>query len=454
MNWNGKTLLCESNARGGENPDPAPWGQGRDDAAPGNHGYATGWVRFFVRLVLAGVSLRGTTRVAELLQEAFEWDVGIPHWTTVRLWLQRLGHARLTMPQVEAEDWAWLIDHSVQIGPEKCLVILGIRLRDLPPQGECLRHENMQLIAEVPGTSWTRQDVDEQLETAVKRTGVPRVIVHDHGGDVAGGVEFFRKRHPKTAEIYDIKHKAACLLKRRLEKNARWQQFQQRVGQTRCAIQQTELGFLTPPGPRPKARFMNLAPLLHWAARVLTILAAPSEKVLKYVTHARLQEKLGWLEEFRQEIDEWSDWQHVVDTAVKYVNEQGLFLGVLKGLRQALPRQHRFNSTRELTDELQAFVALESAKAKKGERLPGSTEILESCFGKFKVLEKEQARGGFTGLLLAFGALLTDATHDMVQTAMQHSRTKDVVHWCHEVLGPTLFSKRRIAFQAGATKLE
>ena len=453
MNWNGRTRLCESNARGGENLVPAAWGQSHDDAAPGDHGYVTGCVWFFLRLVLAGVSLRGTTRVARLLGEAFEWDVRIPHWTTVRLWLQRLGHARLTMPQEHAEDWAWLIDHSVQIGQEKCLVILGIRLSDLPPRGECLRHENMQLIAEVPSTSWTREDVDEQLEVARARTGDPRVIVHDYGGDVAGGVEFFQKRHPNTVEIYDIKHKAACLLKRRLEKNVRWQQFQQRVGQTRCAIQQTELGFLGPPGPRPKARFMNLAPVLRWAVRVLTILEGPSADVLKYVTHARLQEKLGWLAEFRQEIGEWSSWQQVVDTAVTYVNEQGLFRGVCKGLRQALPKKHRFTSTRELADELQTFVALESAKAQKGERLPGSTEVLESCFGKFKILEKEQARGGFTGLLLAFGALLTNTTHDTVQTAMQHSRTKDVAHWCRDVLGPTLSSKRRIAFQSCATKL-
>ena len=119
----------------------------------------------------------------------------------------------------KTDDWAWLVDHSVQIGQEKCLVILGIRLKDLPAQGECLQHTDLHLIALVPRKSWTRQEVDEELEAASQRTGIPRVIVDDHGVDIAGGVSFFQERHPETVEIYDAKHKAACLLKNRLEKN-------------------------------------------------------------------------------------------------------------------------------------------------------------------------------------------------------------------------------------------
>ena len=74
----------------------------------------------------------------------------------------------------QVHDWAWLVDHSVQIGQEKCLVILGIRLRDLPERGECLQHTDLHLVALVPRKSWTRQEVDEELEAASQRTGIPR----------------------------------------------------------------------------------------------------------------------------------------------------------------------------------------------------------------------------------------------------------------------------------------
>jgi hypothetical protein len=55
-----------------------------------------------------------------------------PSWYTGRFWLMRLGYYKLHRPKTQAEDWIWIVDHSVQIGVEKCLVILGIRLKDLP----------------------------------------------------------------------------------------------------------------------------------------------------------------------------------------------------------------------------------------------------------------------------------------------------------------------------------
>jgi hypothetical protein len=406
----------------------------------------------FVRLVLTGgTSLRGAARVLEILADALGWSTPVPHWTTGRLWLLRLGHAMLTRTKDQSEDWAWLIDHSVQIGQEKCLVILGIRLRDLPPPGQCLTHTDLELIALVPRKSWTRQEVDEVLEAATT-TGVPRVIVTDHGVDIHGGVTFFQERHPRTKEVYDAKHKAACVLKGRLEKNPRWQEFQKRVTQTRCAIQQTELAFLVPPGPTPKARFMNLEGMLQWANKVLAIVQQPPREVQELVRPERLQEKFSWLPEFATDIAEWFEWQAIVNVVVEFVNRQGVYRGAAADLRAELPRRPLHASSASLTKELLAFVAQQARRTGPGERFPGSTEVLESAFGRFKQLEKQQARGGFTSLLLGFGALLADTTTKAIRTAMEHSRTKDIYTWCKEHLGTTVFSQRKLAFAASATK--
>jgi hypothetical protein len=405
----------------------------------------------FFRLVRLGVSLRAASRVLGLIAEASGLLGGIPHWTTGRMWLLRVGHAVLTFSKKKAADWAWMIDHSVQIGQEKVLVILGIRLKDLPPAGECLRHEDMQLIALTPRKSWTRKDVDDELEAATAQTGVPRVIVDDHGVDLTGGVSMFQKRHAETAEIYDAKHKAACVLKHRLEKDLRWQAFQQRIGQTRCAIQQTELAFLVPPAPKPKSRFMNLQPVLDWTEKVLAVLRHPPGELPCPVSAERLREKLGWLEEFRVEVQRWSQWQQIVNVTVEFVDRHGLYAGVADDLRRRLPLC-RAQSSESLAEELIAFVGSQGAKAFPGERLPGSTEVLESSFGLFKALEKQQSRGGFTSLLLGFGALLAKTSQDVIYRAMQHSRTPDVRRWCVEHLGKTLFSQRKLTFQACAMR--
>jgi hypothetical protein len=424
-----------------------------DDEPPGVHGYGVNLISLCLRLVLeAGVSLRGVPRVLAVLAEAFGLTMEIPDWTTGRLWLMRLGHAMLTMPLEKANDWIWLADHSVQIGNEKCLAIVGVRLCDLPKAGECLGHHDLHLIALVPSESWTRPDVDRVLEEATQRTGVPRAIVTDHGSDLYGGVQLFQVRHAQTAELYDVKHKAACLLKHRLENDPRWKEFHTRVGQTRCAVQQTELAFLTPPMSKDKARFMNLEPQLAWAEGVLEVLHAPPTPVQEWASAERMKEKLGWLEDFAASLAEWSEWQQVANVAVEFVNRQGVYRGMGKALRRHLPRTFAHSSSRNLAKELIKFVARQARQTKPSERLPGSTEVLESCFGKMKQLEKQQARGGFTHLLVSFGALLASTTSEAVNAAMQHSGTKEVHEWCNEHLGTTLFAQRKIAFAEGATK--
>ncbi len=126
------------------------------------------------------------------------------------MWILRMGLASLTRPLTVSYEWVWLIDHSVQIGRCKCLVILGIRL-SVYPWGRALVYADLEPIAVVPMESATKESVNECLETAVQRTGVPRAIVDDHGADLHGGVKLFQQRHIETAEVYDVKHKAACL---------------------------------------------------------------------------------------------------------------------------------------------------------------------------------------------------------------------------------------------------
>ncbi len=58
----------------------------------------------------------------------------------------------------QAEDWVWIIDHTVQLGQEKCLLILGVRLSDLPAD-LTLKHEDVEPIALYPVTSSTGEVV-------------------------------------------------------------------------------------------------------------------------------------------------------------------------------------------------------------------------------------------------------------------------------------------------------
>ena len=71
----------------------------------------------------------------------------------------------------------------------------------------------------------------------------------------------------------------------------------------------------------------------------------------------------------------------------------------------------------QFREQLLAFVKKESLKARPEERLLGSSEIIESVFGKLKRLEQNQAKSGFTGLVLSVAAVVSETTQEVVQNA-------------------------------------
>ena len=144
-------------------------------------------VQRFVSLVtVCGTSLRCAASVITLYGPSARYDETAPDWSTGRLWLLRIGLAALLRPKVVAEDWVWMIDHSIQIGQCKCLVVLGTRLSELPV-GQPLCHQDMELIALEPMTNATKETVDVCLEEAVSRTGVPRALWMTTGPTSTGG---------------------------------------------------------------------------------------------------------------------------------------------------------------------------------------------------------------------------------------------------------------------------
>lgn len=401
----------------------------------------------FIRLVLTSrTPLRCASRVPAVVSEIHGLELGEPHWTTGRLWLLRLGLYKLIRPKEVADDWVWLLDHSVQVGTTKCLLILGIRLSALPPTGQPLRHEDLEPIELFSVENSTKEIVCEQLESVTAKTGVPRVILDDHGADLHGGVKMFQERHRETIEIYDITHKAARLLKRRLEQDSRWAEFCRQVGQARRLVQQTRLACLLPPTVGDKARFMNLAPLIRWGEETLRILDRPASQRRGDLPVEPLEAKLGWLRDYAADLKEWSEYMVVIDTTLEFVRSDGLTPQSALALREMLDALWLDKPARELAKELASFVRCESAKAAPGERLPGSTEVLESCFGKFKALEQHHSRSGFTSLILSLGALVSPTTTEVVAQALQTVRTKDVWTWCRTVLGRSVQSMRKLAY--------
>lgn len=417
---------------------------------PAHHHYSVVHVTLFLTLVLqAATSLRGASRAITTLSAVLKLPVAAPSWYAGRLWLLRVGYYKLTRPKTQATDWVWLVDHTVQLGVEKCFVILGVRLSALPPPGQCLCHEDVEPIMLAPVTKSNGEVVYQQLEAAVKQTGVPREIIGDHGSDLRAGVERFCQAHPETCAVYDIKHQTALLLKHELAQEVSWQEFTRLATQTKQQIQQTALAFLVPPNQRTKARYMNVDILIRWGLQMLAFLHDAPQQAKAEVDPALLVEKLGWLQDFQDPLQEWEALLHLIETTESFVRTQGLSRGCPRKLKTVLAPLAQTERTQKICHQLLACVTEEASKAKLRERLLGSSELIESVFGRLKRIENAQAKSGFTGLILCVCAMVATTTGEVIHKALETVPTKSVLHWCRDQLGQSLQAKRKQAFHLG-----
>lgn len=381
-------------------------------------------------------------------------DDNVPDWTTSRTWLMQLGLSQLRQPVVEADDWVWMVDHSVQLGRDRLLAVLGGRLGELP-QGAPLRRCDLRLlhlaIMRDPDMNSNR---DELLEVA-RRTGVPRVLLSDHGADLRGGIRLLGESlGPKAARmlnLHDVKHRTALALKHRLEGCPRWAEFLGRVGSTRNALKQTEWAFLLPPVLRSKSRYLNVGELVPWACRLSWLIEHEPKALLEHGCAEKLRQKMGWLLGFGADLRLWQSWYLVAARTEEVIRNRGLYRGVEQNLDVRLSGLVKDETSRQMAGELRAFVAEQSARLSVEERVPGSTEVLESCFGTLKALERDQSKGGFTGLVLGLGALVGKVTKQTVAAALRSTPVKAVRNWCQQNVGTSMQSKRQQAFRlAGA----
>jgi hypothetical protein len=367
----------------------------------------------------------------------------VPSWYSGRLWLLRLGYYKLHREQKRADDWIWIVDHTIQLGSEKCLVILGVRQSNLPEAELYLDHEDVEPIALLPVTHSNGEVVFQQLTQTVEKTGLPREIISDHGSDIKSGIEKFCQDHEQTCFIYDIKHKGAAILKRELKDDPHWSTFIQLAAQTRKKVQQTCLSALAPPNQRSKARYMNVDKLVKWGQEKLCYLDLLKSEPDDRFPPQQVDDKLGWLDEYRGYLAEWQDLIEVVKTTEDYIKSVGIYHDSHIELKENPIYNPHTDRAKRVDEELLTFIEQQSMKAKPDERLLGSSEVIESVFGKLKNLEQDQVKSGFTAMLLSLAAVVSKTSQNVILKALEKVPTKKVFEWYKENIVQSVQSKRK-----------
>ena len=103
-------------------------------------------IRLAIQIVMVGLSsLRDATRCIHLISEFFKG--GFPCHVVIQDWIMRFGLHKLLKPVEWREDWIYMLDHTIEFGVKKCLVVLGVTLEKFRQKQCKLCHQDMEVLA-------------------------------------------------------------------------------------------------------------------------------------------------------------------------------------------------------------------------------------------------------------------------------------------------------------------
>lgn len=378
----------------------------------------------------------------------------VPCHETIRSWVLRLGLFLLRRPLQKADDWLFIFDHTTSLGKRNCLLILGIRLSTLSSDAFAPQHHNVVVLDLAVSDKADAEHVHQRLQAACSRVGVPRQIVSDHASNLVKAIALFQEDHPEVVDTYDVTHQLALVLERQLSKDPQWQGFQKSCSQSLWQLQKSVGAFLVPPRQRTKARYMNVAGHIAWAQNVLALLEGENRAELakqlglpEVEAGVWLEGKLGWLRSYAGAVGRYGRMMSVVRTVEAEVKRVGLGRQTAERIRTDLAVSGTLTAdVSELVTEIMDYLKREGGKIPEGKQWLGSSDVIESLFGKYKVVSGRAPFCEVGASVLALAVLSVAWNAELVTEALQEVSNEDVQAWQQNAIGLSTLAKGHRVF--------
>ena len=365
-----------------------------------------------------------------------------PSFTTIKYWASQVGYYKLKRTKTIANDWMVLIDASIQMGEKKCILILGCREANYRKiKNRALTLEDLEILSMRIVNALNSAVIAEMLTETASAVGKITAICSDRESVMLCGIKIFQIISPETRQICDTAHCVSNLLEATLEKASRWKKFREQVTQARRKMQNSLIAGALPPSPRMKARYMNMDTLIKWAADMLVLLDHGISNLDFDIDE--LRKHLEWLISYRDDIDYWNRLISIGAAARHVVRIEGIHTNIADSFEQAISSVNMGERELQFANHLTISLLGQSKGVKFGECFIGSSEILESLFGKIKYMEREQRAFGFTSILLAAMSAVGSLDKKIVAEAMELVQRSDIDAWAAKEIGQSIQSQRR-----------
>jgi len=357
-----------------------------------------------VLLVLQGViSYRSVPRILDLIvTRARHFTDWVPHFTSVINWTLRLGLGLLKQVKPIAQPWLAIMDHSIDIGTKKALIVLRVPIETLSKKKGAIALKDCECIGMKVCETVNGESVALDLEAIFTQAGQPKAIIKDCDNTLQKGVRLWSEKQNITVPVIDdIGHVMANALKAQFEQTSTYKRFISRVNQGAKRLRQTELAFLLPPKLRTKGRFQSISKLGQWGDKILGVLAIKGQAKEGSLL-AKLRTALPNFMLLKPFIKRFAKTTTVIAQVMEILKNKGLdpvSYDQCHQLLGSLPRQSKKVKER-LSNWLEQHIKIQQEMPPFP--LLVSSDIVESLFGKFKhVIERSpQADMNRTTLLM------------------------------------------------------
>ena len=448
---------------------------------------------------------RGIENVYEELQNYF--DLKTASYSCIRQWVLRLGYGLLTCEVERRTDWIYIIDFSIQLGTERCLLILGVPQESLEQNGYELKHHQVTILDIYVQEHFNGEAVCQRITVAQNRTGTPYQIISDNGADVKKGITLFCDQNKPIIQTYDVTHMIGICIKHSLAEDERWLDLQFDLNNFPQKINQTELSFLSPPTLSKKARWMNIKQEIDWldkiyryeqkadfklickgfkvknhemvfekiksiccknrfeerrlAKKIRETIFESEENISKFLLtcglsemkdviiidagQLRFEEKFEFIKKHKQFFYELQQLNNMAEAIKVLIRGKGLSMNSLQEM-ELVYEKTTVGWVKNVFNDINNRLQNEHAKCGiEKKAILCSSEIIESIFGKFKMKAK-QSVGGIYETVLSIVLFCTELTDDLVRKILTSTKMADVENWFREMAGVSNLAKRRIAF--------
>ena len=402
------------------------------ESHPKNHTYSFVVIELAISLVIdVGVSFRGASKLFVMLNLYLELNIGTPTHTTILNWTKKQGVSNFREKSYfKKQKWILIADESIQFGNNKLLFITAV------PAHEFNKHyliysDLIPLVIKV-STSWKGKDIVKEIEKVIDSKQV-LYAVSDNGNNLVNVFNILNIKH-----IEDINHKFSWIIQKILEEEDVFKSFSKELSNMRAKLSLSKQARIIPPNQRIMSRYMNLTPIFEWSIKMLELLERDKLTIEE-------KEKLAFLPEYKKFILEMHELINVLNQTQKIMKNSGFSK---KNVKSVLKMLNPLNGS--ISKKISEMVAnyLHETKQKMGKQktILCSSDIVESCFGKYKELVETNKTVGINDLSLCLSTMMTKDSQ-MLKTNFERIKTEDVKAWKKENIGQTLFAEKKELFK-------